>query len=34
MDGATAMRKGQLQWSHASSERKMAARRATQVEAT
>jgi hypothetical protein len=30
MDGATAMRKGQRRWSHASSEREMAARRATQ----
>jgi len=30
MDGATAMRKGQRRWSHASSEREMAAQRATQ----
>jgi hypothetical protein len=30
MEGATAMRKGQQRWSHASSEREMAAQRATQ----
>ena len=30
MDGAKAMRKGQRQWSHASSEREMATGRATQ----